>query len=140
MNTYEDLQQANLHEIGRSECLDLLATARIGRIVLSDDEGPLALPVTFRMDGERVLFRVAPGGSLAHRLPGATVAFEVDRIDDFQQLGWSVLVCGEASFVEDDRDLPDQLSMRPVPWARGFRPVHVQVRPTRITGRRLLDD
>ncbi|HWU21251.1 MAG TPA: pyridoxamine 5'-phosphate oxidase family protein [Nocardioides sp.] len=140
MTTYEDLQQANIHEIGRPECLSLLGLARVGRIVFCDDEGPLALPVNFRMHGERVLFRVPPGGSLARRLDGATVAFEVDRIDGFQQLGWSVLVRGEASFVDNEEDLPEQLSALPVPWARGFRPVYVQVRPTRITGRRLLDD
>lgn len=140
MSTYEDLQQANLEEIGRQECLSLLGLARVGRIVFSDDDGPIALPVSFRMHDDRVLFRVAPGGSLARRLEHATVAFEVDRIDDFHQLGWSVLIRGEASFVEDQDQLPAELSTLPVPWARGFRPVYVQVLPTRITGRRLVDD
>jgi hypothetical protein len=73
------------------------------------------------------------------RLNDATVSFQVDRLDDFHQTGWSVLVRGTSSYVENE-DLPTMESTRPVPWARGFRPVYVQVSPTQISGRRLVDD
>ncbi|KRC50305.1 MULTISPECIES: pyridoxamine 5'-phosphate oxidase family protein [unclassified Nocardioides] len=139
MDTYEDLQQADLHELARPECLRLLALARVGRIVYADDRGPVALPVNFRMDGSTVLFRVSPAGDLHRWLDGATVAFEVDRLDDFHQTGWSVLVRGTSAYV-DSEDLPSLRSERPLPWARGLRPVTVRVQPTQITGRRLVDD
>lgn len=139
MDAHEDLQQATLHDIPRPECLQLLGLARVGRIVYSDDQGPIALPVNFRMDGETVLFRVSPASEMCPRLDDATVSFQVDRLDDFHQTGWSVLVRGTSSYVESE-DLPVMRSVRPLPWARGFRPVYVRIRPTRISGRRLVDD
>lgn len=139
MDLYEDLQQANLHEIPRPECLELLGLARVGRIVYADDDGPVALPVNFRMDDGTVVFRVSPGSQMCRRLDGATVAFEVDRLDDFHQTGWSILVRGTSSYA-DGTDFAEELSRRPVPWARGQRPVYVRVRPSQITGRRLVDD
>lgn len=80
MDAYEDLQQATLHDIPRSECLQLLGVARVGRIVFADDEGPVALPVNFRMDGESVLFRVSPASEMCLRLNEAKVSFQVDRL------------------------------------------------------------
>lgn len=139
MTPFEDLQQANLHEIPRPECLQLLGLSRVGRIIYTDDTGPVALPVSFRMDGSSVLFRVSPASEMCPLLNEAQVSFQVDRLDDFHQTGWSVLVRGTSSYVEAD-DLPAQRSTLPVPWARGFRPIHVRIRPTRITGRRLVDD
>lgn len=138
MDAHEDLQQATLHDIPRSECLRLLGLARVGRIVYTDDRGPIALPVNFRMDGETVLFRVSPASEMCLRLNDADVSFQVDRLDDFHQTGWSVLVRGTSSYVETE-DLPVMRSTRPVPWAQGFRPVYVRVRPTQISGRRLVD-
>lgn len=138
MTTYEDLQQADIHEIPRPECLNLLGLSRVGRVAFNDDEGPLALPVNFRMDGDAVVFRVSPASSMCARLDGATVAFEVDRLDDFHQTGWSVVVRGTASYVDRD-DLPEHLSALPMPWVRGLRPVYVRITPTHISGRRLVD-
>lgn len=139
MDPYEDLQQATLHDIPRSECLRLLGLARVGRIVYDDAQGPVALPVNFRMDHETVLFRVSPASTMCPLLNRATVSFQVDRLDDFHQTGWSVLVRGTSSYVESE-DLPTLPSTRPLPWARGFRPVYVRVRPTQISGRRLVDE
>jgi nitroimidazol reductase NimA-like FMN-containing flavoprotein (pyridoxamine 5'-phosphate oxidase superfamily) len=138
MDIFEDLQQANLIEVPRAECLRLLELGRIGRIAYVDEEGPVALPVTYRMDGEDVLFRVSPASQMCLHLNNAQVSFEVDRLDDFHQTGWSVLVRGTSSYVES-ADLPHRAE-RPVPWARGLRPVYVRIRATRITGRRLTDD
>lgn len=139
MDAFEDLQQATLHDIPRPECLQLLGLARVGRIVYVDDEGPVALPVNFRLDGESVLFRVSPASEMCLRLNDATVSFQVDRLDDFHQTGWSVLVRGTSSYVENE-DLPALQSTLPLPWARGYRAVYVRIRPTQITGRRLVDD
>lgn len=139
MDTYEDLQQATLHELPRPECLDLLGLSRVGRVVYADDHGPVALPVNFRMSRDRIIFRVSPGSDMCRRLEDADVAFEVDRIDDFHYTGWSVLVRGRSSYV-DPENLALARSEVPVPWARGHRPVYVQIEPTEITGRRLVDD
>ena len=139
MDTFEDLQQASLIEIPRPECLRLLRGERVGRVAFTDDDGPLAIPVNFRMDDDDVLFRVSPVSRMCLHLNNAKVSFEVDRVDDFHQTGWSVLIRGESSYVESP-DLPEHRSDRPVPWAHGLRPVYVRIRPSRITGRRLIDE
>lgn len=139
MDTYEELQQATLVDLARPECLRLLQVGRVGRVAFVDDHGPIAIPVNYRMDGEDVLFRVSPASTMCRHLHHANVSFEVDRLDDFHQTGWSVIVRGESSYVESDA-LPDHRAERPVPWARGLRPVYVRIRPGRVTGRRLVDE
>lgn len=139
MDAFEDLQQATPVELPRPECFRLIRGERVGRVVFDDGGGPVALPVNFRMDGDDVLFRISPTSVMCPYLNNARVSFEVDRLDDFHQTGWSVLVRGESSYVEP-ADLPAYHSDRPLPWARGVRPVYVRIRPSRITGRRLIDD
>lgn len=139
MSTFEDLQQSSLTELTRQECLRHLRSTRVGRIVFVDQDGPAALPVNYRMDGETILFRVSPTSDLCLRLDRARVAFEVDRLDEFHLTGWSVLLRGTASYAEAD-DLPEHRADRPLPWARGPRHTYVRVTPDRITGRELIDE
>jgi hypothetical protein len=139
MDPFEELQQAALIDVPRDECLRLLDVGRVGRVVYTDEDGPLAVPVNYRMDGKDVLFRVSPTSQLCLHLNHAAVSFEVDRLDEFHQTGWSILVRGQASYVESE-NLPAFHSERPVPWAQGPRPVYVRIQPSRITGRRLVDE
>ena len=129
--------QGRLTELTEDECLELLATRQVGRLAYCDQDGPLAVPVNYVIHDGMVLFRTSPHTSLGQHAPSATVAFEVDEIDDFTQSGWSVLVRGPAEYVDPD-DLPTASDSRPVPWPQGVRTLHVQVRPLSITGRRLL--
>jgi len=129
--------QGRLTELTEDECLELLATRQVGRLAYCDQDGPLAVPVNYVIHDGMVLFRTSPHTSLGQHAPSATVAFEVDEIDDFTQSGWSVLVCGPAEHVDPD-DLPTASDSRPAPWPQGVRTLHVQVRPLSITGRRLL--
>jgi hypothetical protein len=139
MDPFEELQQAALIDLPRDECLRLLDVGRVGRVVYTDDDGPLTVPVNYRMYCSDVLFRISPTSQMCLHLSKAAVSFEVDRLDDFHQTGWSILVRGQASYVESE-DLPIFHSERPVPWAQGPRPVYVRIRPSRITGRRLVDE
>ena len=65
------------------ECLHLLRTGGVGRVVWQDDdEGLTVLPVNYRVIGDSVVFRTT------------RVAFQVDEIDRATAVGWSVLVRG----------------------------------------------
>src|ERR1700739_3736503 len=70
-----------LEELERDECLRLLATAEIGRVIISTGALPAALPVNFFLDGDAIIFRTAPGTKLSAACDHAVVAFEVDSID-----------------------------------------------------------
>lgn len=83
-------------EIPPEECLRLLAMMSVGRIAVAPaGAAPLVVPVNYALDGDVVVFR-ADRGSRLGRLAGLPVSFEVDLIDPYQKLGWSILVRGTA--------------------------------------------
>ena len=129
---------AEMEPLGRGECLDLLATASVGRVGLLVDGLPEILPVNYALDGETVLFRTAEGTVLT-QASMEVVAFEVDRIDEIDQSGWSVLVQGVAHDIGDAIDHTSERLRRLtlVTWAPGTRQRWVRISPGKITGRRI---
>ena len=107
---------AVLVELNREECLQLLADAVIGRVVVSDGALPAAHPVAFILDDEEVVFRTAGGSKLTAAARHKVVAFEVDQIDVAARTGWSVLGVGEATEIVDPARLADLDGRLPDPW------------------------
>jgi hypothetical protein len=137
MNTKDGWFQGRLLDLDGDECLELLAVKQVGRLGYADEDGPVVVPVNYVLHDGNVFFRTSPHTELGRHTRSATVAFEVDDIDDFTQSGWSVLVRGPAEYVDPD-DLPAAEDARPTPWPQGMRPLHVRIRPRSISGRRLL--
>lgn len=136
MTSEERWFPSHLREMDRAECLELLAGRQVGRVAYCDDLGPVVLPVNYVIDRDTVLLQVSPHSTLARNLRSAAASFEIDDFDDYNQSGWSVLVRGEAAYV-DPVELPDE-GNRPVAWAEGQRTFHVRITPHDISGRRLL--
>jgi nitroimidazol reductase NimA-like FMN-containing flavoprotein (pyridoxamine 5'-phosphate oxidase superfamily) len=63
-----------LLELTKHECFRLLAGHHLGRIVLVDERGPIALPVNFVVDQHAVVFRTDEGTKLVVPGRGAVVA------------------------------------------------------------------
>lgn len=126
---------ARLDELAAWECWAKLAPGGIGRIALATSQGPTVLPVNYRVLDGTLVFRTAADGPLAAAVAGR-VAVEVDQVDEATRTGWSVLVTGDASRL-DDPDALQQLRRRrnPEPWAGGARELWVRVKPTDVTGR-----
>jgi len=129
---------ASLDQIGRSECLGLLATTAVGRVGLIVDGKPEVLPVNYGLDGDSVLFRTAEG-TVLNQASGQVVAFEVDHFDETSHTGWSVLVQGLAHNISDTIDPTSERLRRlaVITWAPDSRDRWFRVVPDRITGRRL---
>jgi nitroimidazol reductase NimA-like FMN-containing flavoprotein (pyridoxamine 5'-phosphate oxidase superfamily) len=123
--------------LSERECLDLLASRSVGRVVFADENGPLAVPVNYVMDGEAVLFRTAAHNTLGRHLRDAVAAFEIDDVDDYNETGWSVLVRGRTTYAESD-ELPTAEDALPYAWPEGTRALVVRLSPQSISGRRLL--
>ncbi len=132
--TSQPWYSAKLRELGRDECLQLLLTQRVGRIVFADDSGPDVLPVNYVMDGEDILLTTTGYGAIARSATGARVAFEIDELDEFHEAGWSVVVRGRATR-ESPFDVPAD---RPRSWADGTRTYVLRIKSDVITGRRLI--
>lgn len=129
---------SKLEPIIRSECLTLLATASVGRVGLLVDGRPEILPVNYALDGDTVLFRTAEG-TVLNQASMTVVAFEVDHLHPDTHSGWSVLVQGLAYDIGDTIDATSERVRRLslITWAPGGRQRWFQIRPDKITGRRI---
>jgi nitroimidazol reductase NimA-like FMN-containing flavoprotein (pyridoxamine 5'-phosphate oxidase superfamily) len=129
--------RGGLEVLDRNECLELLATARIGRVALHWDALPAVTPVNFALDGESIVFRTGPGTKLAAAVTGAVVAFEVDEIDPWYHEGWSVVVTGMAEAVTDPAEVSRLRKLPLNPWAPGPKDDYVRIEAVMVSGRRL---
>lgn len=126
---------AVFRELSRQDCLDRLHRSGVGRVAVCTSDGPIIIPVNFVMDDEAVVVRTAPYTILAGHAWGQ-VAFEVDDLDHDMCRGWSVLVVGQGSAVEDPAEIADsQLLTALTPWAPGSRNMFIKITPQRVTGR-----
>ncbi|MFF5262380.1 pyridoxamine 5'-phosphate oxidase family protein [Actinomadura viridis] len=127
-----------LAPLARDECLRLMATVPVGRVVYTDRALPAIQPVNFVLDdGHDVIIRTERGSALAAALRGAIVAFQADDIDTVLATGWSVTVVGPATHVTCPAEIArlDRLPLRP--WAPGRREHYVRIASRHVTGRRV---
>jgi uncharacterized protein len=135
MTVRESWFPSHVREMSPEECQSLLKSRQVGRIGFTDPDGPVILPVNYVTVGDCVVVATSAYSSLGRNGMSASVAFEVDDIDDFTESGWSVLVRGQTSVIErrelSDVDLPQ-------PWAEGTRSLILKISVAEISGRRLI--
>lgn len=128
---------AKAQELTREECLALLATVPVGRLVFTERALPAVVPVNFVLDRGRIIIRTGATSSLAAAVRGAVVAFQADDLDPQARNGWSVVVTGRVTEVVDPLDLEHVDSLPLVPWIGG-RLDHVIAVPIElVNGRRI---
>src|SRR5688500_9281447 len=123
-----------LEVLDTAECLRLLEGSTIGRIGITSRALPVILPINYRVDRDRVLFRTSAGTKLDAATRNAVVAFEVDHIDPVYHSGWSVVVTGVATDVEGG---PDEAWWATPRWTHGAEDRLVAISIDEISGRRL---
>ena len=126
-----------LKHLSRDECLQLMDSVPVGRIVYTRKALPAVELVNFALDLSDIIIRTDAGGKLAAASRGAVVAFEADFIHADDHSGWSVTVVGQAQAVTDDGETRrlEQLGLRP--WAPGAGDHFIRISPAIVTGRRL---
>ena len=129
--------EAQLHELSREECLALLPTVPVGRLVFTERALPAVVPVNFVLSCGRIVIRTGASSSLAAAVRGAVVAFQVDDFDAQARHGWSVTVTGRAAEVTDPGELARAAELPLMPWVGGQLD-HVIVVPVElVNGRRV---
>ena len=113
-----DNDRGELVELSRTECLRLLATGVIGRVICTDAALPTAQPVNYMLDDEEIIFRTANGSKLAAATRNAVIAFQLDQFDTATRTGWSVLGVGEAYEIVDPARLIELTQLQLDPWVR----------------------
>ncbi|WP_248963225.1 pyridoxamine 5'-phosphate oxidase family protein [Sphaerisporangium perillae] len=131
------IDAAGLLVLSRDECMALLGSTPIGRIVYTDRALPAVQPVNFLLDSTAIVIRTGVGSKLAAAAGNAIVAFEADEFDAETRTGWSVTAVGHARAVDDPGEI-ERLSLLPLnPWAPGGREHFIVVSPEQISGRRI---
>ena len=124
--------------LSREECLDRLASVRVGRLGVSIDALPVVLPVNFVIARGNVVIRTVEGTKLDAALSETIVAFEADDYDPDGEWGWSVLVRGRSTEILDHRELAEaaRLPLRAWAFKDGSANRFLKIEPTILTGRR----
>lgn len=126
-----------LATLTEKECWDRLGTHGVGRVALASEPGPAVYPVNYAVDAKTIIYRTAPQGAAVPE-SGAGVSFETDRIDDDLRRGWSVLITGAAEMIDDPGTAEQVARGHDVePWAGGYRPLWIRIRPAHVTGRHI---
>jgi uncharacterized protein len=129
--------EAVLVELSREQCLWLMATAPVGRIIYTRQAMPAVELVNFTVDGGDIVIRTASSGKLAAAIRGAVVAFEADQYDTVTHEGWSVTIVGQAYEVTEPARADRLRAAGPRPWVPGDQPYLVAITPGIVSGRRL---
>jgi uncharacterized protein len=131
----------DLASLDRDECLRLLVGTSFVRVAFVTTHGPTILPVNHLLHGDALYFRTAPGSKLGTAAAGAQVAIEADGGDEPTRTGWSVLIHGKASIVNDNAII-EALHAEPFePWALpADQSFWVRVELEHVTGRRIVRD
>jgi len=123
--------------LDRDACLALLTTQSLGRLVFTHRALPDVLPVTYLLDGQRVLIRVAIGFEAATAAKGSVVAFEADDFDALTATGWSVTIVGRAQEITHPDERLKALIRDLSSWGGLGRDLLLSVAVEKITGHRL---
>jgi hypothetical protein len=127
-----------LTNLSRQECLRLLGSVPLGRIVFTLGALPAIRPVNHALVDDDIVIRTQLGSSIGAgaRRGGVVVAYEADDIDLSGHTGWSVVVTGIAELVRDPGELA-RYADTPVPWVDQPTDCVIRIRPELVNGYRL---
>ncbi|MFI6152562.1 pyridoxamine 5'-phosphate oxidase family protein [Kitasatospora sp. NPDC051170] len=123
--------------LSEAECLRLLSTVPVGRVVYTEHALPAVLPVSFEVLDGRLVLALRRDSGTARGLDGTVVAFQADLLDPVTRTGWSVLVHGRADVLRGTEQVERVRRSGLRPWVGGTSPVFVSLVPELVSGRRL---
>jgi uncharacterized protein len=126
-----------LRQMSRDECLRLMASVPVGRIIYTRKALPAVELVNFALDNGDIIVRTDHSGKLAAATRGAVVAFEADSLDTDRKVGWSVTVVGQSQEVTDPDEVGRLARIGLSSWALGEQDHFVRISPGILNGRRL---
>ncbi|CAM3003957.1 pyridoxamine 5'-phosphate oxidase family protein [Prescottella defluvii] len=124
--------------VTEQDALDLLATERLGRLVLVTDDRPDVYPVNYVVHDGKIYFRTAEGDKLTELTLKPLTTFQVDHADATS--AWSIVVHGIARTLVrfDEINAAEEFALQS--WVPTSKYNFVEIRPTEIHGRRFVLD
>ncbi len=126
-----------LDVLSRQECLQLIESVPVGRIVYSRQALPAVELVNFAIDNGDIVIRTDTDSMLAAATQGTVVAFETDALRSDHGAGWSVTAIGRACEVTDPADIGRLRAIGLRTWAPGTGDHFIRISPEILTGRQL---
>lgn len=129
-----------LEELTPQECLRLLGSISLGRIVFTARALPAVRLVSHLVDGDHVVVRADRGAAITSGQrtdAGTVVAYQADALDPAEHLGWSATVVGVARQVTDPATAAAyRRTLRH--WAAGPDDQVISIHAGMVTGFRLV--
>jgi uncharacterized protein len=132
-----DANGSVLEHLSLDECMRLMGSVPVGRIVYTRQALPAVELVNFALHDGDIVIRTDAGGKLAAATRGAVVAFETDSVDATGHAGWSVTVVGHSRAVTDDEEIRRLEQTGLTPWAPGKRDHFIRISSVLVNGRRI---
>jgi hypothetical protein len=124
-------------QLSRGECLRLMGSVPVGRIVYTWQALPVVELVNFALDHGDIVVKTDGGSKLAAATRNAVVAFEADYVEPDKRAGWSVTVVGVSQEVTDAVEIAQLRQIGLNSWAPGTRERFIKISLTIVNGRRL---
>jgi hypothetical protein len=132
-----DVNGSALEHLSRDECMLLMGSVPVGRIVYTRQALPAVELVNFALDDGDIVIRTDTGSNLAAATRGAVVAFEADSVDIARQARWSVTVVGQARAVTNGEEIRHLEQVALTARAPGTRDHFIRISPAIVNGRRV---
>ncbi|WP_328325655.1 pyridoxamine 5'-phosphate oxidase family protein [Kribbella sp. NBC_00382] len=129
---------SGLEILSDEDCLKLLDSVPIGRLVFTRGGLPVIRLVNFVIDDRAVLFATADGDKHRAAERGDVVAFEVDDLDQDRHLGWTVTAAGHLSVIDPDEAAAVERTLPLRPWAPDRDRQLIRLAIELLEGRRLV--
>ena len=132
-----DTDSLALEHLSPEECVQLMGSVPVGRIVYTRQALPAVELVNFALVDGDIVIRTSAEGKLAAATRGAVVAFEADAVDLEGHVGWSVAIVGQARAVTDGEEIRDLERVALKSWVPGTGSHFIRISPTIVNGRRV---
>jgi uncharacterized protein len=133
-----DTDSSALEQLPRDECMRLMGSVPVGRIVYTRQALPAVEMVNFALVEGDIVIRTSAEGKLAAATRGAVVAFEADSVDLAERTGWSVTIVGQARAVTDGAEIRRLERAAPPSWVTRQSGYFVSISPAMVNGRRVI--
>jgi nitroimidazol reductase NimA-like FMN-containing flavoprotein (pyridoxamine 5'-phosphate oxidase superfamily) len=133
-----------LEPLSEAECMQMLASGGVGRLVYNSRFGPTALPVVYMIDGDSIVLGTWDPALFDEDLRTGIehaeyqVAVEADEIDLEAREGWIVLARGAAHHLDTEAERAQVIGAGLEPWIEGVPAHFIRVDPTSVWGNRII--
>jgi nitroimidazol reductase NimA-like FMN-containing flavoprotein (pyridoxamine 5'-phosphate oxidase superfamily) len=129
--------------LDEAECMKLLSTRRIGRLVYTSRYGPVALPSEYKIHNGAIVFRTYRTTFTEEDLRTGIahaeyqVVVEADQSDPEAREGWMVHVRGTAHHLDTEAERASIAGIGLKSWLEGEPEHFIRVDPISVTGQRI---